>query len=63
MLLNRLACDLVVHQGGHEVLKRLAQLINYGLIGSLFLLLLQHEVHFDDLLVGISQVILTAHGA
>ena len=63
MLLYWLASDLVVHQSGAVVLERCSKLINDRLVGSLLSLLSQNEIHLDNLLVGIGQVVLASHRA
>ena len=63
MLLDGLASDLVVHERCNVVLQTRMQFIDDGLVGSFLTLLFQQQVHLDDLLVGVGQVVLTAHRA
>ena len=53
MLLNGLSSDLVVHKRGDVVLQTGTYLIDDGLIRTFLALLLQNEVHLNDLLVGV----------
>ena len=63
VLLDGLPSDLVVHERGAIVLQRRPQLVDDRLVGALLSLLPQNEVHLDDLLVGVRQVVLAAHRA
>ena len=63
MLLDGLTSDFIVHKGCHEVLEGRPQLVDYGLVCSFFSLFFQNKIHFDNLLVGVSQIVLTAHRA
>mmetsp|Transcript_19470 Transcript_19470/g.18589 ORF Transcript_19470/g.18589 Transcript_19470/m.18589 type:complete len:214 (+) Transcript_19470:4045-4686(+) len=63
VLLGRLPLDLIVHQGCHVVLKVRPELIQLGRVCSLINRILQQIVELDNLLVGIGEVIFTAHGA
>lgn len=53
MLLDGLTSNLVVHERRNEVLQTRVQLIDYRLVCSFLTLLLQQQIHFDDLLIGI----------
>jgi len=61
VLLNGLTRDLVVHEGRHKVLETGAQFVDDSLVRALLSLLFQDEVHLDDLLKGVREVILAAH--
>ena len=63
VFLNGLPGDLVVHQCGAVVLQRSSQFIDDCLVGALLSLLAQNQVHLDDLLVGVGQIVLTSHRA
>ena len=63
MLLDGLSCDLIVHKCRNVVLQTSPNLIYNGLIRTFLALLFQNEVHLDDLLVCIGQVIFASHGA
>jgi hypothetical protein len=60
MSLDWLTGDLIVHQCGHEVLQRNSKLIDDSLVGSFVKLFFQQNVHFQDLLISVRQVVLAA---
>ena len=59
--MRRLACDAVVHERAHIVLKTLSELINCRLVAAFLDLALQKVVVFDDGLVAVGEVILGSH--
>ena len=60
MFLRWLALDLVVHQGSYIVLQTCSQLIDSGSVGTTLHVILKQNIGFEDLLIGISEVILTS---
>ena len=63
MLLNWLSSDLVVHQCRYIVLERGSELVDNGLVGTFLTLFFQNDVHLDNLLVGICEIVFGAHRA
>jgi len=59
VLLLWLAADIVVHESSSEELELCQDLVDGALVGSFLDLALEDVVHLDDLLVGVSQIILT----
>lgn len=60
MLLSRLSLDLIIHESCNIVLQISSQLIDDRLVGTFGEVNMQLHVCLEDLLVAISQVILTA---